>query len=410
MKRTIVARWAVLVAMLVGLLAPTLSMTAAAAPMANTAQAEASLAYVNALLAQSDDGDKKLPDEEETQTPEDEETPASRDDRGTSSDDALIGVLGGTRDDFEDEFGKAADDRDADDFATGVIYEDIRGFESIQVYWSEDDLALHIVLNASRDWTESRALSQAEDFLPADVELDEDAEELDGGELLFLGSSDALADVTDRSLYREYEVGGRPGDLRVILIPGDDNKFASVDIAIGDGDEFQSAGGRTTRETPEPTKESRTSRKTPTPTEETRTTRKTPTPTEKSGRSGGKEDADTYLADVRDTVDTRQKELDRFYEIISLGSSATNADFDELTTIVGGWLESPTLTAPAGYEKIDKAFTSMNNNFMSASLSFIVWIGDPDANASSLDEMSTYLKSAQSDLTTLDDLLKDEGF
>jgi len=402
MKRSFVSRWAVLVAMLLGLLAPTLSMSAAAAPVAGPTRAEASLASVNALLAQSGDDDKKLPDE--TETPEDEVTP-EEDDSGTtsSSDDALVGVLGGTRADFEDEFGEPADDRDADDFATGAIYEDIRGFESIQVYWSEDDLALHIILNASRDWSESRALAQAEDFLPTDVELDEQPEELEGGELLYLGSSDALADVTDRATYREFEVGGRPGDLRVILVPGEDDTFSTVDIAIGNGDEFESsAGGKTTRETPEPTEETKTTT--------TTSTRKTPEPTEKSGKkTSGTEDADQYLADVRDLADTRQQELDRFYEIIGLGSSATDADFDELTTIVSGWLEAPSLTAPDGYEDLDDAVTSMNNNFMGAALSFVTWASDPEANESSLDDMSTYLKDAQSDITTVDDLLKDEG-
>lgn len=404
MNRTIVSRWAVLVAMLLGLLAPTLSVGASAAPAAGPGRAGVSLAYVNALLAQSGDDDKKLPDE--TETPEDEVTP--EDDtpsRDTPADDTLIGVLGGDRADFEDEFGDPADDRDADDFATGAIYEDIRGFESIQVYWSEDDLALHIILNASRDWSENRALSQAESFLPADVELDEKPEELDGGELLFLGSSDALAGVTDRATYRELEVGGRPGDLRVILIPGEDDTFSTVDIAIGTGEEFAGTeSGRTTRETPVPTEESKT-------TSTTTTTRKTPEPTRESSRKTGTRDADQYLTDVRDLVDTRQQELDRFYELVQLIGSgdSTEADFDELTTIVSGWLEVPELTAPDGFDALEKAVTSMNDNFSFAALSFITWIGDPEANAASLDDMSSYLQDAQSDLTTIDGLLKEEG-
>jgi len=403
MKRRIVARWAVLIAMLMGLMAPTVSTSVAmaASPANGTMRAEAALGQMTTLLAQADD-DKKLPDD--TPTPEDEDTPTPRDSSSrrssstSSSNEDLVGVLGGSRDDFEDEFGTPVDDRDADDFAVGEIYEDIRGFDSIQVYWSEDDIALHIVLNASREWTETRALSQAEDFLPADVELDEEPEELDGGELLYLGSSDALAEVTDRTTYRELGVGGRPGDLRVILVPGEDDTFATVDIAIGSGDEFGSDSGRTTRETPEPTKESRTS------------TRKTPEPTEKSRSTGRNTDsADQYLSDVRDVVDQRQNDLDRFYEIIGLGSSATDADFEELTNIVASWLETPTIEAPDGYEAIDKAFTKMNDDFMNAALSFVTWASDPDANASSLDDMSSYLKSAQTDLDKVDALLEDEG-
>lgn len=404
MKRRIVSRWAVLIAMLVGLLAPTLSMTAAmaASPSTGTMRAEAALGQVTSLLAQGDD-DKKLP--EETPTPEDE-TPTPRDTtsrRSTSASEDMAGVLGGSRVDFEDEFGTPADDRDADDFAVGEIYEDIRGFDTVQVYWSEDDVALHIVLNASREWTETRALSQAESFLPDDVQLDQNPEELDGGELLYLGSSDALAGVTDRATYRDHEVGGRPGDLRVILVPGDDDTFATVDIAIGTGDEFQgTSSGRTT---------TTTTRKTPEPTEETRTTsRKTPEPTAKSRTSGRNSTSpDAYLSDVRDVVDQRQADLDRFYEIIGLGSSATDADFEELTNIVASWLEVPEIDAPAGFEAIDEAFTAMNNDFMGAALSFVTWASDPKANASALDDMSSYLKSAQANLKDVDALLTDEG-
>lgn len=373
MKRNILSRWAVLVVMLMGLVAPTLSATASAAP-GSLGRASSSLAGVDALLAQADD--KKQSD---------------------SGDDALVGVLGGTRADFEDEFGTPADDRDASDFATGEIYEDIRGFDTIQVYWSEDDIALHIILNASRDWTESRALSQAEDFLPTDVDLDTEPEELDGGELLYLGSSDALAGVTDRTLYRDLEVGGRPGDLRVILIPGDGDNFATVDIAIGQGDEF---GGSTTTTT----KTTKTTRETPEPTKESKTGKKSTTTTK-----GSTADADQYLADVRDQVDTRQEELGRVIEILSLGSDITDADITELTTIITGWAEPTDLTAPDGYEEIADAYSAMNDDFLNASVSFVTWLSDTEANASSLDDFISYLTSAQTDITTLDSLLTDEG-
>lgn len=386
MKRNLLSRWAVLIVMLMGLIAPSLAANAsAAASMApdSLGRASSTLTGVDVLLGQA--GDKKQPD-------------------SAAGDEALIGVLGGMRADFEDEFGEPADDRDADDFTIGEIYEDIRGFDTVQVYWSEDDVALHIILNASRDWTESRALSQAEDFLPADVDLDTEPEELDGGELLYLGSSDALAEVTDRTTYRDLEVGGRPGDLRVILIPGDGDNFATVDIAIGQGDEY--VGGGTTRETPEPTEESRrgktTTRETPTPTEESRTGKKSTT-------KGSTADADQYLSDVRDVVDQRTDELNRFYEIVGNASNATDADFEELVTIVTNWTSAPQLDAPAGYEEIDEAYTAMNDDFMNAAVSFATWISDTEANAASLDDMSAYLKSAQKDLATLDSLLTDEG-
>ncbi len=408
-KVVVVQRLAVLIALMVGLTAP--AMTAAAP--ARTAGTNGSFSTIDRLLAadstlgfQADR--KKLPDEEtptpedeETPTVEDEQTPTEVDQETPATDDALFGVLGGTRVDFEDEFGTPVDDADASDFALGEVYKDIRGYDSIIVFW-DDDVALHIQLNAKTGWSETKSLSTAGQFLPTDVELDSNATELDGGELLYTGSSEALSQEVSRSTYRSYNVGGTAGDLRVILIPGNDDTFATVDVAIGAGDEF--AGG-SAQPTEEPTA---TARKTPRATE---VPAKTPRATEesKTPKTGGTTNADEYLTNIRTEVDARQKEVDRFYEIIGLGADATDADFDDLTDILVSWSALPAYDAPSGFEDIDDAYTSLSENLSSASANIIVYFGDT-TDQDSLDQAVASLKTADTLLTDLDEMLTTEGY
>ena len=402
MRLNALQRIVVLLILVAGLLAPSLTAAAAPAPLTSRQQA---YALIDQLLAGTADANdllaaqsnrKKLPREDrETPTPEDEEdTPVDEGDSGSTS-DALIGVLGGERADFEDEFGPSADDADADDFAYGEVYEGIRGYDTISVFW-EDDVALHIQLNANKGWSESRALTLAEQFLPADVELDSDPVELDEGELLYAGSSEALGEVVGRSTYRDYEVGGRPGDLRVILVPGDDDTFMTVDIAIGAGDEYAGGSGTTVEPTAEPTKKPRKS------------TRATEEPVESSG---GDLDADEYLTSVREQVDKQSTQLDRFYEILGLGSDATDADFTELTDILIDWMLLPELEAPEGYEEIDDAYTSLSKNLSDASLNLTTFLAaGANGDQSLLDDARAQLQTASTLLADLDDLLSAEGY
>ncbi|MGI8404365.1 MAG: hypothetical protein ACR2OE_06300 [Thermomicrobiales bacterium] len=401
MKLTVLHRLVVLAALIAGLAAP--SLTAAAAP-ARPASNQAAFAVIDRLLAadgqfamQADK--KKLPSERKTPTPAEEKTPAATNKPCTSSSDALLGVLGGNRADFEDEFGAPADDADAADFAIGEIYTDIHGYDSINVFW-DNDVALHIQLNANTGWTETKALSTANEFLPSDVQLDSKATELDGGELLYAGSSEALGGEISRSTYRSYKVGGTAGDLRVILIPGDKDTFAKVDIAIGAGDEFGGGSSVPTKEaTAEPTAKSKTlPRATEAPV-------KTPT----SKKKGGTVAPDEYLTNIRSEVDTRQKEMDRFVEIIGLGAAATDADITDLTDILVSWSALPAYDAPSGYAEIDDAYTSLSENLASAATNLIVYFGDT-TDTTSLDTASASLTTARTLLSDLDTLLKNEGY
>ena len=400
MKLTVFQRLVVLATLIVGLVAPTL--TAAAAP-AQAASNQDAFAVIDRLLAANEQfamqADKKKLPREKTPTPAEEDTPAAKGKTSASSSDALLGVLGGNRADFEDEFGTPVDDADATDFALGEVYEDIRGYNSIIVFWDED-IALHIQLNANTGWTETKALSTAGQFLPSDVELDNEATELDGGELLYAGSSVALGDEISRSTYRSYDVGGTAGDLRVILIPGDGDTFATVDIAIGAGDEF--AGGSfvpTEEATAEPTAKPKTL---PRATE-------APAKTPASTKKGGTVDPDEYLTNIRSEVDTRQQEMDRFVEIIGLGADATDADITDLTDILVSWSALPTYDAPSGYEEIDDTYKSLSENLASAATNIIVYFGDT-SDTTSLDTASASLKTARTLLSDLDTLLTDEGY
>jgi len=433
----VVQRLVVLIALIVGLTAPALTAATpsrAAGPHGSFARIDRLLAADSTLGFQADK--KKLPEEEtptaedvetptavdeetptavdeetptavdeetptavdeETPTAVDEETPTAPDEQAPATNDALFGVLGGTRADFEDEFGTPVDDADASDFALGEVYADIRGYDSIIVFW-DNDVALHIQLNAKTGWSETKSLSTAGQFLPTDVELDSNATELDGGELLYAGSSEALSQEVSRSTYHSYDVGGTSGDLRVILIPDDSNTFATVDIAIGAGDEF--AGG-SAQPTAEPTAKAR---KTPRATEEPS---KTPRATEES-KTGGTANADEYLTNIRTEVDARQKELDRILEIVDAGDSATVADTREFNQIFKDWLTLPTFEAPTGYEEIDDAYTSLVKNLADASSNLDLGVS---TNDDSLIELAaSQLQTAGTLLTDLDEMLTTEGY
>ncbi len=299
---------------------------------------------------------------------------------------------------FVDEFGTPSDDANAGDFSTGEVYTDIRGYDSIVVFW-DNDIALHIQLNAKTGWTEDKSLSTAGEFLPADVELDSSSSDLDGGELLYAGSSAALGDEISRSTYRTYKVGGTAGDLRVILIPGQNNDFATVDLAIGAGDEYT---GGSAQPTAEPTVRSK---KTPRATEESNPT---PRATEKSQKGGALSD-DEYLSSIRQEVDTRQKEMTRFNEILAAGADATSSDISELTDILVSWSSLPTYAAPSGYQEIDDAYQSLSENLSTASANIITFLSDTN-NKDALNTAVASLKTASTLLSDLDTMLTTVGY
>lgn len=274
-------------------------------------------------------------------------------------------TLGYPRVTFEDLFGEATDASDAEEYAVGDVYDDVSGFRSISVYWDED-FAAHIVVELEDELAEDDAYYLALQFLPESTDLDTDADELEEGELLFAGVSDELEDFFDADIYEAYEVGGDPGDIRVILIPGDDD-IAVLDIGIGTGDEY-AAGGTAT----EPD-----------------------------------DDADAYLESVRESTDILIDEVDTFTSLFAK-SELTDDDLDRLIEILQNWESvsdlSSELTAPDGYEEIQTTFDDATAALENVTAEFSV-SDDIDVEAA-----IEFLTEAEVLLTDLDDLLADEGF
>ncbi len=368
MKFSALKRIMVLATLLVGMLAPTL--TSAAAPVRSTsANSHASLQLLASLLA-AQSGD----------------------------DNPLSGTLGGKRADFEDTYGESADDTDASNFAIGDVY-DASGYESIRVFWA-NSTALHIQLNARSGWNETKSLQLAAKFLPADVDLDTTGTTYNNGisdedNILYTGTSDALAGKVSNRLYDKYEVGGKSGDLRVVLVAGSKaNTYAAVDIAIGVGDELGIDSGPAPTAAPKPTK-------TPKATEE-------PQPTEESGTLTKSE----YLADIRKEVDARDTEMTKLLAILDRVSSQTETDQDytDLANIITTWMALPDYDAPAGVSEIDDTYKAMNKNLSEGALNFTTALtGGSEADTDLLSQAIGQFQDAQSLIAQLDDLLTAEG-
>lgn len=312
-----------------------------------------------------------------------DETPASSPDDA----DGDIGTgLGTDRETFETEYGEASSRGDAEDFAIGEAYIGLRGYDFIGVFW-DDDIALHIHLHANDPWTVNEALDEADAFLPGDVELDDEAAVLQNGAgTILTGSSAALGGLIPAEVYETYEVGGDPGDLRVIFV-GEADAITTVSLAIGRGDEFSVENVET-------------------PTEEA-----TEEATEEPDGTETDADADAYLSAVREDVDAKAASIARFYEILDTGANMTDAEFNELIDILTSWLEASELQAPAGLEEIERAYADLNQALLDASLDFTLYLtGGENADPSYAEAAFTELETAQGLIAELDQLLAAEGY
>jgi hypothetical protein len=278
------------------------------------------------------------------------------------SDNDLELFIGYPRVTFEDEHGEADDLDGAEDFAIGDMYTGIGGYDSIGVYWDED-FAAHIVVHLEDELSEDDAYDAALTFLPDTADVETRAEELAGGELLYTGHDDDLEDVFDDEIYEAYEVGGEPGDVRIILVPGDED-FAVLDIAIGLGEEYASG-------------------------------------TELSG------DADEYLASVRESTDVLLDEVDTFRELYVESENPSDEDVDILVGVLVHWetvsAEADALTAPDGYEEIQETFEDATAAFESVSEVFAEGAG------ADVEEGLANFEIAGELINEVDALLTDEG-
>jgi hypothetical protein len=281
-----------------------------------------------------------------------------------ASDNDLELFIGYPRVTFEDEHSEADDLDGAEDFAIGDVYTGIDGYDSIGVYWDED-FAAHIVVQLEDELSEDDAYDAALMFLPETTDVESRAEELSGGELLYTGHDDDLEDVFDDDIYDAYEVGGEPGDVRIILVPGDED-YAVLDIAIGLGEEYAGGSGE-----------------------------------EPSG------DVDEYLASVRESTDVLLDEVDTFNDLYVNGEDLSDEDIDTLVDILFRWStvseESDALTAPDEYEEIQATFEDATAAFESVSEVFA------DGAGADTEEGLANFETAEELINEVDALLTDEG-
>lgn len=293
--------------------------------------------------------------------------------------------LGGSQTTFEAKYNAATSKSGAKDFAKGEQYT-VSGYKSVYVYW-HGGYSAHIVLTAKGGWTEKKAVEIANRFLPTDVKDSNKTSQLSDGSVLILGHSAALGKRFSAGTYSKYGVGGKQGDLRVVLIPTSaGNTVGSIDIAIGVGDEL---GAGTTART---------------------TTKTTPAATK---TTKGSTDTQTYLTTVRKNVDALTKSMDDFNTIIAKGSSMSDAEYQQLITILTSWITAPSdaqaLTAPAGYEDLQKAYESGANDLSSASIDLTNYLTNGGKDQTLLTSARDKLSSAKSELQQADQLLTAAG-
>jgi hypothetical protein len=303
---------------------------------------------------------------------------ASGSSSGSSGDVEL--VIGGDIDDLEEGLGAPEDDADEDDFSVGTEYAGFGDFETVNIFWL-NDTAAHISVELADQIALDDAFDLAVEMFPSDVVAEEDGETLDDGSVLHLGESDEVADLFTDADYEEFEVGGSAGDVRIILVPGQEG-ITQIDVAIGVGDEFAGAGN--------------------------------------GGNNGGSTDgtddpvdADTeeYLTTVRDAQTTMAEDIIAFTELISNAASWTDADIDDLVDILTRWsaleADAATLDVPDGMEDIQATYEDAAAALADVSLNLTAFLTENDEAA--LDQAFASLGEASALITELDTLLTDAG-
>jgi hypothetical protein len=293
--------------------------------------------------------------------------------------------LGTERADAEDALGDPADDTDEDEWETGVLYDGTGEISEIGIVYI-DDLAAHIILTFEEDIPDSATvLDIASDYLPDDTDLETSGTDLDDNATLYEGTSDDLADLfPEDDTYAD--LGGDPGDLRVILVPGDDGT-AVVDIAIGAGDEYVDAIDVGTDDGSDDS---------------------TDDGSDDGTDDGTDADAAAYLETVRGDLDTIQEQIDTFDTLfVSATGTLSDEDIDTLVDILVEWSTATTLsdavTAPDGYEDIQTTFEELTGTLEAISLEIA------NGESADFDAVLEDFASAQSLATDLDDLLTAEG-
>lgn len=384
MSRSLWQRVAVAVVMLCALLGPVAAHSAAAQADTLTCDDFTNQDAAQIVLDLDDSFEETLDEDGDGEACPD--LPARDDDNngGNGSDADLELLLGSDQADVEDVLGEPEDDADADDFTIGTEYAGVGDFDTINIFWI-NDTAAHIHAELSEELVLDDAYDLALGFLPSDVDAETEGDLLDDDAALFLGESDEVADLFVEEDYEDNEVGGAPGDVRIILIPGDED-IAAIDVAIGTGDEYVPAGGNGDDPDPDPTEE---------PTEE----------------AGGDADAEEYLETVRDSHTAMVADLATFLDLIARADSWTDADVTEFTDILIRWAtlesEAAALEVPEGFEDVQAAYEDAATALFNASVNFTTGLTESDQAA--LEAGFEDLTTASTALDELDTLLTDAG-
>lgn len=295
--------------------------------------------------------------------------------------------LGGSQQTFEAQYDAPTSTKGASDFAKGDQYA-VSGYKSVLVYW-HGGYSAHIVLNAKSGWTSQKAVDIANRWLPSDFKQSGKASDLSDGSVLAQGHSAALAKRFSAGTYAKYKVGGKQGDLRVVFIPaGSGDTVGSIDIAIGTGKEL----GATATNASTPAANN---------------------PNQGSTTNQGSASEATYLKTVRKNVDALTKSMDDFNTIIAKGSSMTDAEYQQLITILTGWITAPAdakaLKAPAAYTDLQQAYEAAANDLSGASIDLTNYLSNGGQDQTLLTSAKDKLSSAKSELQQADQLLTAAG-
>ena len=295
--------------------------------------------------------------------------------------------LGGSQKTFEAQYDAPTSSKGASDFAKGDQYA-ISGYKSVFVYW-HGGYSAHITLNAKSGWSSSKAVDIANRWLPSDFKQNGKASDLSDGSVLALGKSAALAKRFSAKTYTTYGVGGTQGDLRVVFIPAaSGNTVGTIDIAIGTGKELKA----------------------------TTTTASTPAannPNQGSTTTKGSTSEATYLKTVRKNVDALTQSMDDFNTIIAKGSSMTDAEYQQLITILTSWITAPAdaqaLKAPAAYADLQQAYEAAANDLSGASIDLTNYLSNGGQDQTLITSAKDKMSSAKSELQQCDQLLTAAG-
>jgi hypothetical protein len=286
-------------------------------------------------------------------------------------------VIGGDIDEIEEGLGAPEDDADEDDFSIGTEYAGFGDFETVNIFWL-NDTAAHISVELADQIALDDAFDLAVEMFPSDVVAEEDSETLDDGSVLHLGESDEVADLFTDADYEEFEVGGSAGDVRIILVPGQEG-ITQIDVAIGVGDEFEGAGN--------------------------------------SGSNSGSTDdpvdadAEEYLAAVRDAQTQMEEDILAFTDLIANAATWTDADIDDLVDILTRWsaleADAAALDVPDGMEDIHATYEDAAAALADVALNLTAFLTENDEAA--LDQAFASLGEASALISELDVLLTDAG-